>query len=76
MSNRAGQRLKATPHYVQAGKGPSTVEVDGVKGTVTRETLAFFLQPDVGAVIDKDGKTFGEFSKEVIVRPPLLCRLA
>lgn len=98
-----GGKLRATPHFVQAGSsktGKNAVTVDGVEGTVTRETVslvfvrdttltsgrltsfssactalfqfAFFLQPDVGAIVGKDpsGKdeTFGEFSNRVLER--------
>ncbi|KAL7408928.1 Clavaminate synthase-like protein [Mrakia frigida] len=68
-----GGRLRATPHFVQAGSsktGKNAVEVEGVVGTVTRETFAFFLQPDVGAVVGKDpsgaDETFGQFSKRIM----------
>lgn len=61
-------------HFVQAGsskdKTKNTHVVDGIKGTVTRETFAFFLQPDsfsvVGKKPDGSGETFGEFSKRVL----------
>jgi hypothetical protein len=61
-------------HYVQAGSGKdkskNTVTVDGVEGTVTRSTFAFFLQPDtfapVGRKEDGSVETFGEFSKRIM----------
>ncbi|RSH78132.1 uncharacterized protein EHS24_002588 [Apiotrichum porosum] len=52
-------RLRATPHYVSAGQ-------DGTG--VSRETFAFFLQPDVDDVIGSDGETFGQFTKRIIER--------
>ncbi|KAH8083504.1 Clavaminate synthase-like protein [Filobasidium floriforme] len=50
-------RLAATPHYVTAGK-------EG--GNVSRETFAFFLQPNVDEVIGKDGETFGQFTERIM----------
>ncbi|CDZ97371.1 Isopenicillin N synthase-like [Phaffia rhodozyma] len=68
-----GGKLRATPHYVQAGSPDihgEKITIDGQKGTVTRETFAFFLQPDVGAIVSKrpDGsqESFGEFSKRIL----------
>lgn len=43
----SGGKLRATPHFVRAGSAPdgkAAVTIDGVKGLVTRETFAFFLQ--------------------------------
>lgn len=34
-------------------------------GTITRETLACFLQPNVDEVVSSSGETFGQFSKRV-----------
>lgn len=48
-------RLSATPHFVASGKQESS-----------RETFAFFLQPDVED--DLGGETFGEFTKRVLKR--------
>jgi hypothetical protein len=48
-------RLSATPHFVASGRQSSS-----------RETFAFFLQPDVGD--DLGGETFGEFTKRVLKR--------
>lgn len=47
-----GGKLRATPHFVRAGSSPdgkAAISIDGVKGTVTRETFAFFLQVSAGA---------------------------
>jgi len=52
----AGQ-LRATPHCVRVGAGP------GVE-SVSRETYALFMQPDVSQVISEN-ETFGSFSKKV-----------
>lgn len=35
---------------------------------MSRETFAFFLQPDVDDVIGSDGETFGQFTKRIIER--------
>lgn len=46
-TSRTGGKLRATPHFVRAGSSPSgkaAINLDGVEGTVTRETFAFFLQ--------------------------------
>ncbi|KAK1924791.1 Clavaminate synthase-like protein [Papiliotrema laurentii] len=56
-----GGRLVATPHFV-SGKAPTA------GAPVSRETFAFFLQPDVDAVIGADGETFGRFTKRVLDR--------
>ncbi|GMK56808.1 hypothetical protein CspeluHIS016_0306480 [Cutaneotrichosporon spelunceum] len=55
----SGGRLAATPHYVSGGTGSADV---------SRETFAFFLQPDVDDVIGADGETFGQFTKRVLKR--------
>lgn len=55
LSVLTGGRLSATPHFVASGKQESS-----------RETFAFFLQPDVGD--DLGGETFGEFTKRVLKR--------
>ncbi|CAK9780178.1 Clavaminate synthase-like protein [Cutaneotrichosporon oleaginosum] len=52
-------RLAATPHYVSGGTGSTDV---------SRETFAFFLQPDVDDVISAQGETFGQFTKRVLAR--------
>lgn len=48
-------RLSATPHFVASGRQASS-----------RETFAFFLQPDVGDSLGDE--TFGEFTKRVLKR--------
>lgn len=50
-------QLAATPHYVTAGRDA---------GNVSRETFAFFLQPDVDEVIGEDGETFGQFTDRIM----------
>ncbi|GAA5908793.1 uncharacterized protein JCM6883_004169 [Sporobolomyces salmoneus] len=77
------QRLAATPHFVNAtasslgkraleaiekkkGEDESWKEVQ--TGTVTRETLAVFLQPNNDEVISKEGETFGQFTERVFQR--------
>lgn len=50
-----GGRLSATPHFVASGKQKSS-----------RETFAFFLQPDVEDSLGPE--TFGEFTKRVLKR--------
>ncbi|KAL1405285.1 hypothetical protein Q8F55_008912 [Vanrija albida] len=54
-----GGKLAATPHFVSGGSGADDV---------SRETFAFFLQPDVDDVIGPDGETFGQFTKRVLQR--------
>ncbi|KAJ9124087.1 hypothetical protein QFC22_000882 [Naganishia vaughanmartiniae] len=49
-------KLAATPHFVRAGQDASSV---------SRETFAFFLQPDVDRVLGSNGETFGEFSERI-----------
>lgn len=48
-------RLSATPHYVASGKQAAS-----------RETFAFFLQPDVDDSLGSE--TFGELTKRVLAR--------
>ncbi|KAJ9611382.1 hypothetical protein H2200_004566 [Cladophialophora chaetospira] len=53
-------RFKAVPHFV---RGPSEA------GTVARNTLALFMQPDIDEVIDKEkGTTYGEFVDMIVER--------
>lgn len=67
----SGGVLRATPHFVQAARGPAC------KG-ITRNTFAVFLQPNVDVVMDapagirledvavgewQPGQTFGKFSE-------------
>lgn len=75
-------RLQATPHYVAAGSEgailPPVISVieekksedpawkDVQAGVISRETMAVFLQPDVGEVIGSDGETFGQFTKRIL----------
>lgn len=74
--------LAATPHFVYGGSGTlsestrsfiqSHVEKDEswshvARGTVTRETLAVFFQPDVHDVVGAEtGETFGEWTERVL----------
>ncbi|WVR05270.1 hypothetical protein IAU60_002282 [Kwoniella sp. DSM 27419] len=53
-------RLAATPHFVSGSTASNE--------PVSRETFAFFLQPDVNDVIGPDGETFGGFTKRVLGR--------
>ncbi|KAI9638358.1 Clavaminate synthase-like protein [Dioszegia hungarica] len=57
-------RLAATPHFVSGSPAAS----GGSSEEVSRETFAFFLQPDVDDVIGRDGETFGAFTKRIIGR--------
>ncbi|ORX39824.1 Clavaminate synthase-like protein [Kockovaella imperatae] len=56
-------RLAATPHFVSGSSGGSPQAQ-----YISRETFAFFLQPDVDDVIGPDGETFGAFTKRVLGR--------
>ncbi|KAK4056213.1 hypothetical protein OIO90_002654 [Microbotryomycetes sp. JL221] len=73
-------RLAATPHFVNATStalGQQAVDTierqmraegrwrNAERGTVTRETLAVFLQPDLDEVVSKTGETFRQFSERV-----------
>lgn len=60
LSLLTSHRLSATPHFV-SGRSSSTV-------LFSRETFAFFLQPDVEDVIGENGETFGQFTKQVLKR--------
>lgn len=54
-------RFKAVPHFV---RGPGS----GL-GTVARNTLAVFMQPDIDEVIDKvEGTTYGQFVEMIVKR--------
>ncbi|KAK4053424.1 hypothetical protein OIV83_001589 [Microbotryomycetes sp. JL201] len=72
--------LAATPHFVNAAAkrlGRNAVQAIHAqrdnseawrtveRGTVTRETLAVFLQPNHDEVVSKTGETFGQFSERV-----------
>lgn len=63
-----GGRLCATPHFVNGSPAPSGPEAQVAQGELSRETFAFFLQPDVDDVVSPDGETFGEFTKRVLAR--------
>ncbi|KAI9352012.1 hypothetical protein BDR26DRAFT_850218 [Obelidium mucronatum] len=55
----SGGILRATPHLVKASSKHFNVE---------RSTFACFLQPDPDFVLTaKDGKTFGEFSEDILL---------
>ncbi|PRQ77503.1 hypothetical protein AAT19DRAFT_8571 [Rhodotorula toruloides] len=78
------RRLAATPHFVNATAatlGRKALEVIERRkeeepetwgkvesGTVSRETLAVFLQPNHDEVVAEDGETFGQFSTRVFKR--------
>ncbi|GAA5918413.1 hypothetical protein JCM5296_007577 [Sporobolomyces johnsonii] len=77
------QRLAATPHFVNATadalsrraleaiekqKAADPAWKDVESGTVSRETLAVFLQPNHDEVISTEGETFGAFSARVFKR--------
>ncbi|RXK36713.1 hypothetical protein M231_06020 [Tremella mesenterica] len=53
-------KLAATPHYVSGTMGESS-------NTISRETFAFFLQPDIDDFISPS-ETFGQFTKRVLER--------
>jgi len=58
-------KLAATPHFVSGNaNAPSASDSE----QVSRETFAFFLQPDVDDVIGSDRETFGAFTKRVLGR--------
>ncbi|KAJ3295905.1 hypothetical protein HDU79_008030 [Rhizoclosmatium sp. JEL0117] len=48
--------LRATPHLVKGSDA----------GGVERSTFACFLQPDVDFVLTQEGKTFSQFSEEIL----------
>lgn len=52
-----GGRLRATPHCVRVGAGENSQ-------SVSRETFALFMQPDVHQLIGPN-QTFGDFSKRI-----------
>lgn len=52
-----GGTLRATPHCVRVGVAPGSE-------TISRETFALFMQPDVDQHLS-DSCTFGQFSKRV-----------
>lgn len=57
-----GGRFRAVPHFVRTGPA-----LDGQR--MTRNTLAIFMQPELGEVVDKrTGLTFGELCQEVAGR--------
>jgi hypothetical protein len=74
-------RLQATPHFVAAGSDGTILssvrqvildkiaeddEWKGVtEGTISRETMAVFLQPDIQAKLS-DSETFGQFTKRIL----------
>ncbi|WVW83123.1 hypothetical protein I302_105141 [Kwoniella bestiolae CBS 10118] len=60
LSLLTSNKLSATPHFV-SGSTKS-------QNPVSRETFAFFLQPDVDDVIGPEGETFGQFTKRVLGR--------
>ncbi|WWC69478.1 uncharacterized protein I206_103419 [Kwoniella pini CBS 10737] len=60
LSLLTSNKLSATPHFV-SGSTKS-------KDPISRETFAFFLQPDVDDIIGPDGETFGQFTKRVLGR--------
>ncbi|GAA5870868.1 hypothetical protein JCM16303_001611 [Sporobolomyces ruberrimus] len=77
------KRLAATPHFVNAtasSLGPRALQTIERKkeedetwkevenGTVTRETLAVFLQPNNDEVVSREGETFGQFTERVFKR--------
>ncbi|GAA5961557.1 hypothetical protein JCM3765_002625 [Sporobolomyces pararoseus] len=77
------KRLAATPHFVNATasslgrRALETIErkkeedeswKDVESGTVTRETLAVFLQPNNDEVVSTEGETFGQFTERVFKR--------
>ncbi|KAI4258099.1 MAG: hypothetical protein LQ352_001342 [Teloschistes flavicans] len=58
-----GGKFQAVPHFVRAGKAL------GDTARVARNTLAVFMQPGLEEVVDNEtGKTYAQFSKEVVER--------
>ena len=78
------RHLAATPHFVnstastlgrralgaiEAQKAADPDRWGGVQsGTVSRETLAVFLQPNHDEVVSESGETFGQFTERVYKR--------
>ena len=57
-----GGKFRAVPHFVRAGSGRGG-------GSLARNTLAVFTQPNLEEIVDKGrGLTFAEFAKEVAGR--------
>lgn len=55
-------RFKAVPHFVKGVRPGFQGE-----GKVARKTLAVFMQPNLGEVVDGEkGITFAEFAKGVV----------
>jgi isopenicillin N synthase-like dioxygenase len=60
----SGNRLLATWHYVRSPR-PSTLAPGRL---IARNTFAVFMQPSVSEVLDEEGLTFGEFTRQVLSR--------
>ncbi|WVQ78112.1 hypothetical protein IAT38_000193 [Cryptococcus sp. DSM 104549] len=65
LSLLTSNKLAATPHFVS---GSTATAAGSAQAPISRETFAFFLQPDVDDVIGEDGETFGGFTKRVLGR--------
>ncbi|KAF9082937.1 hypothetical protein BGX29_007703 [Mortierella sp. GBA35] len=58
--------LAATPHCVRGATAP---EEDPTRyATLARNTFAVFMQPSLETVVTEDGRSFGEWTKEVLDR--------
>ncbi|KAG0229181.1 hypothetical protein BGW41_003167 [Actinomortierella wolfii] len=55
--------LKATPHCVRGARAEMYS-----KGLLARNTFAVFMQPGLETIVTKDGKNFGEWTKQVLDR--------
>lgn len=53
-------KFKAVPHFVRGVRA-------SVAGSIARNTLAVFTQPNLGELVDHDkGVTFGEFARQIV----------
>lgn len=58
--------FKAVPHFVR-GVRPGVTGTESEEAAIARNTLAVFMQPNLGDLVDLDqGLTFGEFARGII----------
>ena len=58
--------LPATLERIRKHRDAAEEWKDVQEGTISRETMAVFLQPDVDAVIGENGETFGGFTQRIL----------
>lgn len=58
--------LPATLERIRKHRDATEEWKDVQEGTISRETMAVFLQPDVDAVIGEEGETFGGFTQRIL----------